>query len=111
MLKTQRARTATPMPTAVVTRASEMPPATAPMPPEPVSCMPRNALMMPKIVPNSPMKGADVAIVARMRQAAPELLVEQDLGALAAAGRRLDLLVEAELGFLAFDDVLDAGRR
>ena len=57
--------------------------------------------MMPEIVPNRPMKGAEVAIVARMAQAALQLLVEDGGGAVAAAGRGLDLLFEADAGFLA----------
>ena len=50
----------------MVTRASEIPAETAPMPPEPLIAMPWNALMMPMTVPNSPMKGAVVAMVARL---------------------------------------------
>ena len=37
---------------------------TAAMPPDPVSVMPRKALMMPMTVPKRPMKGAVVPIVA-----------------------------------------------
>ena len=49
----------------MVTSASAIPADTAPMPPEPVRAMPRKALMMPITVPNRPMNGAVVAIVAR----------------------------------------------
>src|ERR1700709_789819 len=55
---------ATPRPKAVATSASAIPAETAPMPPEPVRAMPWKALMMPITVPNRPMKGVMVAMVA-----------------------------------------------
>jgi hypothetical protein len=51
---------------AVVTRASAIPADTAARPPEPDSAMPANALMMPRIVPTRPTKGAVEPVVARM---------------------------------------------
>ncbi len=50
---------------AVVTSASEMPPATAPRPVDFSVEMPLNALMMPTTVPNSPTKGAVDPMVAK----------------------------------------------
>ena len=50
----------------MVTSASAIPAETAAIPPEPVSAMPVKALMMPMTVPNRPMNGAVVAMVARL---------------------------------------------
>ena len=57
---------ATNKPTAVVTSASEIPPATAPRPVDFESEIPLNALMMPTTVPNSPTKGPVEPMVARL---------------------------------------------
>ena len=65
-LNIQAAGMATPMPMAVVTSASAIPAETAAIPPEPVWAMPENALTMPMTVPNRPMNGAVVAMVARL---------------------------------------------
>jgi hypothetical protein len=70
--------------------------------------MPRKALMMPEMVPNRPMKGEEVAIVARMERPV-ELLAEHRRGPFAASCRRLDLLVKRQPGFLAFHELRDAG--
>src|SRR5207245_3801933 len=59
------AGTATNRPKAVVTRASEIPPATADRPAVFSDDMPLNALMIPTVVPNRPTKGAVAPIVAR----------------------------------------------
>src|SRR5271167_899008 len=56
---------ATNRPTAVVTRASEMPPATAASPVAFSLAMPLKAFRMPTTVPNSPTKGAVEPIVAK----------------------------------------------
>ena len=48
----------------MATSASAIPADTAPIPPEPVRAMPWKALMMPITVPNRPMKGVMVAMVA-----------------------------------------------
>ncbi len=45
--------------------ASAMPAEMAAIPPEPVSAMPENALMIPKVVPKRPTKGAVAPMVAR----------------------------------------------
>ena len=52
-------------PIAVVIRASEMPGATMARLDEPVRPMSPKASMMPHTVPNSPMKGPTLAVVAR----------------------------------------------
>ncbi len=64
-MKAHTAGTATNSPNAVVISASAMPAEIAAMPPDPVSAMPEKALMMPKVVPNRPTKGAVAPIVAR----------------------------------------------
>ncbi len=67
--------------------------------------------MMPEIVPNSPMKGAEVAMVARMFRPLLQVLVEQDGSPFAAPLGGVDLLFEAQVGFLAGQEFLDAGGR
>src|SRR5438876_11551283 len=59
------AGTATNRPNAVVTRASEIPPATADRPADFSEDIPLNALMIPTVVPNNPTNGAVAPIVAR----------------------------------------------
>ncbi len=56
---------AAPKPAAVAISASEMPGATTARLAEPCWPMPWKALMMPTMVPKSPMKGAALAVVAR----------------------------------------------
>src|SRR6185312_5913211 len=53
------------MPSAVVTRASAMPPETTDIPPDPVAAMFRKALIIPATVPKRPTNGAVEPIVAR----------------------------------------------
>src|SRR5678809_1814491 len=59
------AGTATNRPNAVVTNASEIPPATADKPAVFSEDMPLNALMIPTVVPNNPTNGAVAPMVAR----------------------------------------------
>ena len=52
-------------PAAVAMSASEMPGATTASVAEPLAPMPRNAVIIPQTVPNSPMKGQALPVVAR----------------------------------------------
>ena len=65
MLKPTVAGTATPRPMAVATRASEMPGATVAREADLSMPMEWNEFMMPQTVPNRPIKGAVLAVVAR----------------------------------------------
>src|SRR3954469_1795436 len=64
-LYAQTAGTATNRPKAVVTSASEIPPATADKPAVFSDDIPRKALMIPTVVPKRPTNGAVAPIVAR----------------------------------------------
>ena len=68
MLKPTVAGTATARPMAVATRASEMPGATVAREADLSMPMEWKELMIPQTVPNRPMKGAVLAVVARMER-------------------------------------------
>ena len=100
---------ATNRPKAVVTRASEIPPATAPIPGVFWVAISWKALRMPATVPNRPTKGAVEPMVARRAETSLQLGVDDGLGPLEGALGRFDLLDADSSAAAVVAELLQAG--
>src|SRR3982750_803314 len=92
---------ATASPRAVVTNASEIPPATAPRPVALCFAISENAFKMPTTVPNSPTNGS--------AESAPQFSVNGGLGTVQGALGGFDFLARDFIGFAVRSEFHQAG--